>query len=162
MRPSSAYTEDIMHEILEVTHACGMVAGVSDPVWKQLSDVGCCCGIPPDDPVFGNWEQENMTNSIVKARDGKNKKIFLKDITPPWAYDVTKQGICAPRGNGPTAMYRNKHEMWADFLRTNWNNPSLQRSPMNYLQGAVKIAGTDAEGNHIYEYVGLKRKNETK
>jgi DNA repair photolyase len=139
MRPSYRYTENIMHEVAEVAHANGLTVGVSDPVWKQLSDVGCCCGIRPDDPVFGNWEPENMTNAIVKARDGHDKRITLASITPPWAYDT---------------------ETWADVLQEIWNNPSKQRSPMNYLQGAVQLDGEDAAGNYIYKYVGLKRKNE--
>jgi len=159
MRPSAAFTEDIMHEIREVTHACGMVAGVSDPVWKQLSDVGCCCGIPPDDKVFGNWEHENMTNAVVKARDGANKLIRLDDIAPPWSRHTNKLQLCAG-GVGAENVYRNRHETWYDLLRKNWNNPSLQRSPMNYLQGAVQLAGEDEQGNYIYKYVGLKRKNE--
>lgn len=66
MRPSSAYTEKIMHEVAETARECGLTIGVSDPVWKQLSEVGCCCGIRPDDPVFGNWEPENMTNAVVR------------------------------------------------------------------------------------------------
>lgn len=158
MRPSAAFTEDIMHEVREVAHECGLVAGVSDPVWKQLSDVGCCCGIPPDDPVFGNWEVENMTNAVVRARDGASKLIHLDDIVPSWARSTGKLDLVAGAA-GPESVYLKKHETWYDFLRDNWNNPSRQRSPMNYLQGAVQIAGEDADGNYIYEYVGLERRN---
>jgi DNA repair photolyase len=161
MRPSAGYTENIMHEVAEVARECGLTIGVSDPVWKQLSDVGCCCGIRPDDPVFGNWEPENMTNAIVKARDGADKRIHLRDIVPPWAYDTRMIDLCAGKV-GPTAVFDNRHKTWADNLRVIWNNPSKQRSPMNYLQGAVQLAGEDAEGNYIYKYVGLARKNKPK
>jgi DNA repair photolyase len=156
MRPSAAYTENIMHEIAEVARACGLVIGVSDPVWKQLSEVGCCCGIRPDDPVFGNWEPENMTNAIVRARDTKDPRIYLRDIVPPWSLDTRMIDLCAGKV-GPTAVFENRHKTWADNLRTIWNNPSKQRSPMNYLQGAVQLDGEDEEGNYIYKYVGLKR-----
>jgi hypothetical protein len=158
MRPSYRYTENIMHEVAETAHAVGLTVGVSDPVWKQLSDVGCCCGIRPDDKVFGNWEPENMTNAIVKARDGKDKRIHLRDIVPPWAYDTRKIDLCAGKV-GPKAVYQNRYETWADTLANTWNNPSKQRSPLNYLQGAVQLDGEDAEGNYVYKYVGLKRKN---
>jgi DNA repair photolyase len=161
MRPSYAYTEHIMHEIKETATANGLTVGVSDPVWKQLSDVGCCCGIRPDDPVFGNWEPENMTNAIVKARlanTPEGKLIHLADIVPPWAYDTPKQALCAG-GVGPLVVWENHHKMWSDQLRELWNNPSMQRSPMNYLQGAVQIAGEDTDGNYIYRYVGLTRTN---
>jgi DNA repair photolyase len=158
MRPSYKYTEDIMHEIAEVAHSVGLTVGVSDPVWKQLSDVGCCCGITPTDKVFGNWEPENMTNAIVVARDGKDKRIHLRDIVPPWALDTRMIDLCAGKV-GPTAVYQNRHKTWADNLRVIWNNPSKQRSPMNYLQGAVQIDGEDAQGNYVYRYEGLKRKD---
>ena len=100
-----------------------------------------------------------MTNAIVKARDGRNKRIHLKDIVPPWAYDTRKIDLCAGRV-GPTAVYRNRTETWADVLQDIWNNPSKQRSPLNYLQGAVQIDGEDKDGNYVYRYVGLKRKNQ--
>jgi DNA repair photolyase len=161
MRPSSAYTEKIMHEIAEVARECGLTIGVSDPVWKQLSEVGCCCGIKPTDPVFGNWEPENMTNAVVKARDGKDKRIHLRDIVPPWAHETRKIDLCAGKV-GPTAVFQNRNVTWADTLADIWNNPSKQRSPMNYLQGAVQLDGEDEDGNYVYKYVGLKRSTPAK
>jgi len=155
-RPSYLWTENIMHSIKETAHKYGMVAGVSDPVWKQLTDVGCCCGIKPDDKVFGNWERENATNMMLLAKQGKKKIIRLKDITPPWAYEAKAAGIINP-GAGPKTMWNQKHLTWAMVLKKNWNNRAAQRSPENYFQGAWKAVGKDDEGNLTYKYVGLKR-----
>ena len=94
-------------------------------------------------------------------RGEAHRRIHLRDIVPPWAYDTRMIDLCAGKV-GPTAVFENRHKTWADNLRQTWNNPSKQRSPMNYLQGAVQLDGEDAEGNYVYKYIGLKRKNEKK
>ncbi len=158
-RPSYLWAENIMHSVKEIAHSRGMTCGVSDPVWKQLSDVGCCCGIKPEDPVFGNWEREGATNALVNARDGKNKGLIrLADITPEWAKTMCSVGMVNP-GAGPKAVARRYHETWADILKDTWNRVGKERSPMNYFQGALQLAGFDEEGNRVYKYVGLKRQN---
>jgi DNA repair photolyase len=157
-RPAYTWTEDIMHKVREVAHANGMTVGVSDPVWKQLSDVGCCCGIRPEDPVFGNWEQENATNALVKARDGESKIIRLEDIIPPWAA-TAPLGDMVNLGAGPLVVQDKRTLTWADKLREIWNNPSKERSPVNYFQGAMVPHGQDEDGNLTYYYKGLQRQH---
>ena len=44
-RPSFLWTENIMHAVHDKATECGLVVGVSDPVWKQLGETGCCCGM---------------------------------------------------------------------------------------------------------------------
>lgn len=156
-RPAYTWTESIMHSIKEEALKCGMTVGVSDPVWKQLSDVGCCCGIRHDDEVFGNWEPENATNMLILSKqDGR--RIFLKDIVPPWAYEMQYQKM-VNLGVGPMAMAKKTRiKTWADFLKEIWNDTGRQRSPMNYFQGALQLDGKDDEGNLVYKYKGLERK----
>ena len=160
-RPSHVWTENIMHAIAEVTTACGMTLGVSDPVWKQLTQAGCCCGILPDDPVFGNWEPENATNALLLAKIAKERGeeviIHAKDIIPAWAYEVLQSQMCN-MGAGPKVVYDKRHKTWADKLQEIWDNPASQRSPLNYFQGAwepVRLEG----GEMGYRYVGLKRQH---
>lgn len=147
-----------MHSVREEAHKHGMTVGVSDPVWKQLSDVGCCCGIKPDDPVFGNWERENATNALITARDSADGLITLDAIVPPWAKDV-KLGNMVNMGAGPLVVHDKRHMTWEDHLLYTWNNPSAQRSAMNYFQGAIRPHEKDGNGNWIYKYAGLERKN---
>ena len=71
-----------MHAIKEEALKYGMNIGVSDPVWKQLGETGCCCGIEPDDPVFGNWQEQSATNQLLLARD-TGRLIHFEDILPP-------------------------------------------------------------------------------
>lgn len=155
MRPSYAWTENIMHAVADKASEMGLTVGVSDPVWKQLTETGCCCGMLPDDPVFGNWERESATNQLLLAKQ-TGKELEANDIIPPWAYDAFWDEICNP-GVGPLVRYKRKHWTWADELRSLWNEPERQRSPLNYFQGA--LLPSRREGNSIfYKYQGLERK----
>lgn len=156
MRPPYTWTEDIMHAIREEAHKQGMTVGVSDPVWKQLGDVGCCCGIAPDDPVFGNWQRESATNQLLIARD-TGKVLGPDDITPAWAHDVRWDELCNPNNIGPLGQYKRRHRMWADYLRDVWNDVSAARGPLHYFQGAL-LPDHVQDGDVFYKYVGLKRK----
>jgi len=158
-RPSYRWTENIMHAVRDVTHQCGMTLGVSDPAWKQLTDTGCCCGMLPNDEVFGNWEPENATNQLLIAKlaseRGERHLLWDKDIIPPWAHDVLKSQMCN-MGAGPKQVYAKRHMTWADHLKAIWNNPKAERSPLNYFQGALKPV-EHKDGAVGYEYVGLRR-----
>jgi len=159
LRPSYLWVEQIMHAIHDRARENGLQVGVSDPCWKQLSQHGCCCGIPEDDPVFGNWERENATNALIRARDAKKDKdrvIHLKDIVPEWAHG-TLMGTMCNMGAGPLNVYKKRHFTWADKLEEIWNDPSAQRSPLHYFQGALK---PEMMGNElVYRYIGLERQN---
>lgn len=157
-RPSYLWTEDIMHSIKEVALSHGLSIGISDPVWKQLGETGNCCGIEPDDPVFGNWQRESATNRLLEARDGIRKELHVEDIVPKWAYNVQFANMCA-LGAGPTYKYKHKHRTWADHLIDTWNMTEKDRSPMNYFQGALQIKEILDNGNVVYEYKGLERKH---
>lgn len=156
-RPSYFWIEDIMHAIYEEAKKCGLTVGVSDPVWKQLTETGCCCGILPDDPVFGNWQRESATNRLLEAKNNGQKEIRLQDIIPAWAEKVIAGDDMVAPGVGPGVAYKRRHWTWVDVLTELWNNPGKERSPLNYFQGALKPKRRDKEGNLVYEYVGLKR-----
>ncbi len=155
MRPPVAWTENIMHAIRYEAHKHDMTVGVSDPVWKQLTDVGCCCGISPDDPVFGNWQVESATNQLLIAKN-TGKLIGPDDIIPSWAYDV-RISYLANIGPGPKFYYAKRHRMWSDRLRDTWNDLEAQRGPLNYFQGALMPVTRDKDGNVLFRYEGLKR-----
>lgn len=155
-RPSYKWTENIMHAIYEEAHKCEMTVGVSDPVWKQLTDTGCCCGMLPDDPVFGNWQVESATNQFLIAMK-TGKLLRSKDIVPEWAYNVMLPGM-VNTGAGAEKVWRRRHTTWADLLIEHWNDLKAERSPLKYFQGA--LLPVKREGNEVvYKYRGLKRQN---
>lgn len=157
LRPSYKWTEEIMFKIADHARKRGLYVGISSPDWKQLNDFGCCCGIPPTDPVFGNWQRENATNALVRARDGEITEITSKDIIPEWAYDYSLSKIIN-LGVGPTTLYDKKHKTWAQKLEETWNTLEMERSPLNYFQGAL-IPTEIKEGEVVYKYAGLKKAN---
>ena len=155
MRPPYTWTENIMHAVAEVSHRNGMVVGVSDPCWKQLTDSGCCCGIMPDDPVFGNWQTESATNQLLIAKT-TGKILGPEDIIPEWAYKQGMPGMIN-LGPGPQSAWGKSHIHWSDRLRRVWNGMEKQRSPLNYFQGALMPDHVDERGDVFYRYEGLKR-----
>lgn len=157
MRPSYKWTEEIMHAVHDEAKKNGLTIGVSDPNWKQLTEAGCCCGILPDDPVFGNWQRESATNQLLLART-TGKEIGPDDIIPEWSKTVSQVDL-VNMGPGPLGVYKRRHTTWADYLRGVWNDLSMERGPLRYFQGALKPVRKDAKGNVYYKYVGLKRKN---
>lgn len=151
------FTDEVMHDVARVAHACGLVVGVSDPVWKQLNDTGCCCGILPDDPVFGNWQKESATNQLLRARD-YGVELGPQDIIPKWAHKVSVSEL-VNLGVGPGVVYKTNHWTWADQLRYIWNDLSRPRGPLNYFQGALVPTCRDESGDLYYVYRGLKCEN---
>ena len=147
IRPSRAYAEDLFLHSREIAHKCGMTFGVSDPIMKHLNDTGCCCGIKPNDPHFGNWQRENATNALVEARD-KKKRVTAKDYIPKWAYDVMKRDLCAL--SGVTAI-NFKDTTWGDVLNETWNDLRGNRGPLVYFQNLLKPVAIE-NGDIVYEY----------
>lgn len=154
-RPSYQWTEVIMHAIAEVARGQGMTIGVSDPVWKQLTETGCCCGMLPDDPVFGNWERENATEALLQASKNPDHIIRAEEIIPPWADDVLLSSM-ANLGAGPKIVWHKRYATWGDKLREIWNDPTKERSPYSYFQGALTPIRLD-DGTVGYKYKGLER-----
>jgi DNA repair photolyase len=155
-RASPAWTENIMHAVREEAKKHGLVVGVSDPIWKQLSDTGCCCGMLPDDPVFGNWERENATEALLKAKN-EGVTVWPEDIVPPWADERKLGGMFY--AVGPNTVWRGRHTFWGDQLRKRWNTPKHQRGPLVYFQGALRPVEVRDNGDVGYRYVGLERRN---
>jgi len=155
IRPHYKWTETIMHNIHDYCKSLGWNIGVSDPVWKQLSECGSCCAIPENHKVFGNWQTENATNQLMLARD-KGKLISAKDITPEWAYKTKSDKLYHP-GVGPTVRYKRKHETWADKLFNVWTDLTRERGPLQYFQGALLPFKKLTNGDILFKYIGLKR-----
>lgn len=156
-RPAHTWTEEIMHAVAEEARACGMTVAVSDPVWKQLNDYGCCCGIPPDDPVFGNWQRQNATNALVVARD-EHRPVGVTDAVPAWSHEVEASAVVA-FGPGPDNAFHARHDRWGDKLVRTWDDLRSERGPVRYFQGALMPVARDKAGHVLYEYRGLERKH---
>jgi hypothetical protein len=148
IRPSRAFVEDIFLASRDIAHANKMVFASSDPTMKHLNDTGCCCGMLPDDPIFGNWQRENACNAIVEARDN-SKLINGKDYIPEWSKTTMVRDMCMCVGAMGVAM---ANTTWADKLLNGWNDLKTNRGTFLYFQGILKPDSLDAEKNVIYKY----------
>ena len=156
-RASYQWVEAIMHAIYDHAKKREMTVGVSDPLWKQLTDYGCCCAIAPDHPVFGNWQREQATEAFVRARDD-GIEVCSKDVIPDWAHEAQLTGIVNP-GPGPLVRYGSKHNTWADKLYSIWTKLKMERSPLNYFQGALMPTRRTKDGDVFFKYQGLQRRH---
>jgi DNA repair photolyase len=151
-RASYKWTEQIMRYVKMCANHYGMTLGVSDPLWKQLTETGCCCGMLPNDKVFGNWERENATNALLMAKE-TGKPATFDQIVPPWSKDCLMSTMCH-LGAGPKTVYDKRHRTWEEYLRSAWYEVKKDRSPLNYFQGALRPRRLD-DGDLVYDYAGL-------
>ncbi len=156
-RASYIWTEQIMFAIHKAAKKREMFIGVSDPLWKQLNDGGCCCGIPPTDPVFGNWQRESATNQLVEARD-TGKLLCPQDVIPKWAL-ITKADQMYRPAIGPSGATFRQYFMWGDKMQEQWNDLTCERGPLQYFQGALRPVERKENGDMVFKYVGLERRN---
>lgn len=150
LRPSAAWSEDIVFSIYEEAKKRGLIVGCSEPAWKNLNDDGCCCGMLRTHPVFGNWEPNNACAAIVNARD-KGLKITLDSVKPEWADSVKFAGISA-QSAGPTCVYMGRHVTYGDKIKSDFYGKNV-RNPAYYFQGLVKYLPEEK----CFEYVGRQR-----
>lgn len=154
-RGTREYKYKMTMDIRKKAHELGMVFGCSDPHFKEFNDYGSCCGMPSDDPWFGNWSRRQLTNVIVEMRNayvaGKPMKVSYTDWAPEWAHRVLARTMIA-YGTWHSHRIRRMHT-FGDSMRNKWNNPGHPRSPYTYFAGVMRPIGVE-EGTKdlIYEY----------
>lgn len=158
LRSSRAWKEDFTYAIYEEVKSLGMSFGISDPQFKELNDFGCCCGIDPNDKIFGGWQRKQATNALLKAKE-TGCTVCSKDIVPEWSkkYMMNKM-VCM---TGPKNIYKKATKTWADKLRETWNDLESPRGTLNYFEGALIPDHRDEEGDLHFKFNKdiLKRKN---
>jgi DNA repair photolyase len=154
IRPSRAWTQEIIHAVVETAHEAEMVVGISDPVHAEMGDTACCCGIPESDPFFGNFEKETAKTCVVQGRiaaeRGETTYWHKSDVIPPWAHDVMKQDMVFMIGED--TQYERRHQTWADELGKTWNDLRSNRGPMRYFEGLLQPDHRDENGDIVYRY----------
>jgi DNA repair photolyase len=156
LRSSRTWKEEFMLSTIEKARECGLIIGVSDPHWKEESDFGCCCGIPPDDPYFGGWQRHNALEAIHKARRTK-KPVTAEDGVPAWSDKVTFEAMICQTGPKKVHLKRIGYT-WGDKLRAVWNDVRSPRGPLRYFEGVLMPKGEDKKGNIKYVYKKPARK----
>jgi len=126
----------------------GMKFYVSDAHGKELSNSGCCCGLPEK----YNYSRGQITEALLIAK--KKGTVKWGDISYDLQYakDIpykTAQGFNSTSSEKRGKFY--KKSMY-DYLLYTWNSPKLNNSPYKYFNGKLKPTGVCPEGNLIYTY----------
>lgn len=151
-RANRGFKYDLTMKIREKTHELGMVWSSSDPHFKEFGDSGCCCGILPDDPVFGKWSRKQLTHLAVEGRKAleAGKPLFFKwsDVEADWVKEVRLSDMVNLAGKHDKA----DGKTFGDHLRRKWNDPKHPRGPFRYFGGILRPCGVDCAGDIIYRY----------
>ncbi len=154
LRANRFYKYKLMMNIRNYAKNNNLIIGISDPHFKEYGDYACCCGIPNDDPIFGNYST-SMTDIVIKGRKhyeltGENLQFTYTDWAPEWAKHIGWNNMC---NTGDAIKKRiSKDITWYDNMRASWNNPRHPRSPYNYFEGILYPIKVDKNKNVIYEY----------
>jgi DNA repair photolyase len=163
LRSSATWKEELVFLMRDEAHRLGMVFSISDPHWKELNDTGCCCGIKPDDPIFGYWERKQACQGLLDAKAdyeaGGQGLIRLDQVTPEWAHHIPGSAPFFVTGARCAAM--NRLSFAECHHKHIWNNPDATRGPYLYFGGVLQPTSLrDADGNLVYHYVPRERRGE--
>lgn len=139
----------------------GMRFSVSDMHFKELGNVGGCCGIYWDDEeveqrdgrqgVFVNKGTITYAHIIAKA----NGEVRWSDVVRSldWA-DVPLSGSGALQGLMSDTDKRAAHrfQTLTEALRSQWNDPNNSKSPYRYGGGRLYPVGLDENQDVVYRY----------
>lgn len=162
LRSSPFWKEDLTFAIREEAHKLGMVFSISDPHWKELNDTGCCCGIKPDDPIFGAWERKQAAEALRNARldfeAGGKGLVYLKDVVPDWARKIRARAMFCATGVKGAQMDRITYA--EGHHRHIWNDVNAPRGPRLYFGTLEPTGELDEDKNLIYRYVPRERRHQ--
>lgn len=151
IRLGRPFVEELTLKIRDECRALGMTFACSDPLFKELNDYGCCCGISPDDKVFGNWEARQLTNALIVAKTGERRgMVYFEDVCPSYADKVKLWDMVAL--TGVKNLYKSRYHTWRDRLHGRYNDLKSNRGPLQYLQGILKPVSRDKNGDIVYQY----------
>lgn len=121
---------------------------VSDAHWKEVSENGCCCALPPD----WNYSRGNFSYALQLCK--RNGEVRWKDIEKDMYFLDTFQWRNSVGFNCNSSENRAKFDgmTMKDYLRYLWNNPKRGQSPYVMFGGVMKPDGIDESGNIIYKY----------
>lgn len=153
-RGSRDYKFEVTSNIRDYAHKLGMVFACSDPHFKELNDTGCCCGILPDDPIFGHWSRRQLTNVVHELKKdfdaGIRRRVSYNDWAPEWAHNV--RAVEMYNCGGWHSKRVRKYFTFGDAMRNKWNDPRHPRSPYIYFAGVMHPVGVDQNKDVVYEY----------
>ena len=152
----------ILLRLRNVAHKLGMRFAVSGPIGKHLNDTGCCCGLPDDGGVWGNWSDAQFTSALLKSKSCGECSFKGMLGTRFGIEHLTDLGRHSNKGEIAVGQWINlgssdKHATWhdanlEDWLRFAWNQPKRASSPASYFWGLMAPDRLDEDDDIVYKY----------
>lgn len=148
LRLNRKVKEPYIRRMQEKCKELGLRFYVSDAHFKEVSDNGCCCALPPD----WNYSRGNFSYALQLCR--RQGKVCWSDIEKDMYFLDTFQWRNAQGFNCNSSEKRAMFDgmTMKDYLRYLWNNPTQGQSPYLMFGGVMKPNGIDEDGNIIYVY----------
>ena len=171
LRLNRAYKETFFLPMARTAMQLGMRFSVSDKEFKELGNVGGCCGIYWDDetdagtrdghaPVFLN--RGTVTYATLFARD--HGRVRWADVggSLRWADEPVNSAALGGTLGSSAKRSASRDQTLTDLLRCWWNQPNHAKSLYRYTGGKLVPDGLDADGDVVYAYVAAPYDDETR
>lgn len=150
LRLSREVKRPYVEELLAVCRELGLRFYISDAHFKELSDGGCCCGLPDS----WNYCRGQLCEALQIAK--RAGEVRWSDLQPHLAFAETFSYGRAVGfnswGEGRRAMFVGRTML--DYLRWNWNSPETLQSPYQFFGGVLTPSSKDEHGNIVYRWSG--------
>jgi DNA repair photolyase len=148
LRLNRAIKKRYVDEMEQACRESGIRFYVSDAHYKERSDGGCCCGLPPS----WRYSRGQLLQAVQIAKE--NGSVSWSDVAPELHYAETF-GFARAQGYNSQSEERRamfKGRTMADFLRWNWNTPNNGQSPYKFYGGVLRPERVDDNGDVVYQY----------
>lgn len=148
LRLNRKIKEKYLIKMRDLCKELGMRFYVSDAHFKELSDNGCCCGLPAD------WEYSRGNFSYALQVAKRNGRVFWSDIENDMYFLDNFEWFKAEGFNCNSSEARAKYTdmTMKDYLHYLWNNPERGQSPYKIFERVLEPDGYDKHGDIIYKY----------
>lgn len=148
LRLNRKVKEKYIRNMKELCDNLGMRFYVSDAHFKELSNNGCCCALPPE----YEYSRGNFSYAIQVAK--RKGEVRWSDIEKDMYFLDTFQW-CAANGyncNSSEARAKYSDMTMKDYLHYLWNSPQKGQSPYKQFGKVLLPDGIDENGDIIYRY----------
>jgi DNA repair photolyase len=139
--------------VLHMRRICrelGLRFYVSDAHFKELSDGGCCCGLPES----WDYSRGQLCEALQIARREGIVRWGDMDRHLGYARLINCAGVGGYPTGSPEKQARFVGRTIVDYLRWVWNSPERRQSPYRFYDGVLYPVGADEHGDLVYEWRG--------
>lgn len=148
LRLNRKVKEKYFRAMKELCDRLGMRFYVSDAHFKELSNNGCCCGLPPE------WKYSRGNFSYALQIAKRKGEVKWSEIEGDMYFLDTFKWCQADGFNCNSSEARAKYTdmTMKDYLHYLWNSPQKGQSPYKQFGKVLTPNGVDENGDIVYRY----------